>query len=136
MCIRDSPNATINLLAAGGSSAPLPVTLNSANFAAGNILFRPANLSMVTAGALTENAAELGGLAVGTAQYPYTALKDASSSSATGEDWSDYITVAGTPIRTQVGALTDEADDTLTNLAPVSYTHLKRAAAGQRQHGL
>ena len=111
------PNATINLLAAGGSSAPLPVTLNSANFAAGNILFRPANLSMVTAGALTENAAELGGLAVGTAQYPYTALKDASSSSATGEDWSDYITVAGTPIRTQVGALTDEADDTLTNLA-------------------
>lgn len=111
------PNGTIALLTPGSSASPLHLTINQANFDAGNVIFKPANLDQLEIGGLNENADQKGAYEAVTKTYNYPKLTDASQSSAAGETWSDYITLSGTPVRTQLGAVADVNDENLTNLA-------------------
>ena len=111
------PNGTITLLAAGSSASPLHLTINEQNFNAGNVIFKPGNVDKLEIGGLSKNEAQQGGYEAVAKPYSYPKLTDASQSSKEGEAWSDYITLTGTPVRTQLGAMADVSDETLTNLA-------------------
>ena len=111
------PNGTITLLAAGSSASPLHLTINEQNFNAGNVIFKPGNVDKLEIGGLSKNEAQQGGYEAVAKPYSYPKLTDASQSSKEGETWSDYITLTGTPVRTQLGAVADVSDETLTNLA-------------------
>ena len=111
------PNGTITLLAAGSSASPLHLTINEQNFGAGNVIFKPGNVDKLGIGGLSKNEAQQGGYEAVAKPYSYPKLTDASQSSKEGETSSDYITLTGTPVRTQLGAVTDVSDETLTNLA-------------------
>ena len=111
------PNGTITLLAAGSSASPLHLTINEQNFNAGNVIFKPGNVDKLEIGGLSKNEAQQGGYEAVAKPYSYPKLTDASQSSKEGEAWSDYITLTGTPVRTQLGAVADVSDETLTNLA-------------------
>ena len=111
------PNGTITLLAAGSSASPLHLTINEQNFNAGNVIFKPGNVDKLEIGGLSKNEAQQGGYEAVAKPYSYPKLTDASQSSKEGETWSDYITLTGTPVRTQLGAMADVSDETLTNLA-------------------
>ena len=111
------PNGTITLLAAGSSASPLHLTVNEQNFNAGNVIFKPGNVDKLAIGGLSKNEAQQGGYEAVAKPYSYPKLTDASQSSKEGEAWSDYIALTGTPVRTQLGAVADVSDETLTNLA-------------------
>ena len=111
------PNGTITLLAAGSSASPLHLTINEQNFGAGNVIFKPGNVDKLEIGGLSKNEAQQGGYEAVAKPYSYPKLTDASQSSKEGEAWSDYIALTGTPVRTQLGAVADVSDETLTNLA-------------------
>ena len=111
------PNGTITLLAAGSSASPLHLTINEQNFNAGNVIFKPGNVDKLEIGGLSANAEQQGGYEAVAKPYSYPKLTDASQSSKEGEAWSDYIALTGTPVRTQLGAVADVSDETLTNLA-------------------
>ena len=111
------PNGTITLLAAGSSASPLHLTINEQNFNAGNVIFKPGNVDKLEIGGLSQNEAQKGGYEAVAKPYSYPKLTDASQSSKEGETSSDYITLTGTPVRTQLGAVADVSDETLTNLA-------------------
>ena len=111
------PNGTITLLAAGSSASPLHLTINEQNFNAGNVIFKPGNVDKLEIGGLSKNEAQQGGYEAVAKSYSYPKLTDASQSSKEGETSSDYITLTGTPVRTQLGAMADVSDETLTNLA-------------------
>lgn len=111
------PNGTITLLAAGSSASPLHLTINEQNFNAGNVIFKPGNVDKLEIGGLSKNEAQQGGYEAVAKPYSYPKLTDASQSSKEGEAWSDYITLTGTPVRTQLGAVADVSEETLTNLA-------------------
>lgn len=115
--VLDQPNSFLYLLAAGSSATPLTVELTQKNYAAGNVLVRPANASEVRVGTLTASGAAPGGYETGVQPVSYTALKDAGASSAPGESWSDYLTVKNTPLRTQAGEEPDKGNSALTNLS-------------------
>ena len=111
------PNGTITLLAAGSSASLLHLTINEQNFDAGNVIFKPGNVDKLEIGGLSKNEAQKGGYEAVAKSYSYPKLTDASQSSKEGETWSDYIALTGTPVRTQLGAVADVSDETLTNLA-------------------
>ena len=111
------PNGTITLLAAGSSASPLHLTVNEQNFDAGNVIFKPGNVDKLEIGGLSANAEQQGGYEAVAKSYSYPKLTDASQSSKEGETSSNYITLTGTPVRTQLGAVADVSDETLTNLA-------------------
>lgn len=111
------PNATVSLLAAGGSSTPIPMALNTDTFSSGNVVVRPANLSTVPTGSLVKDESALGGYRLNMSGKAYEPLTDASLTQDSSGTYRDYITVTGTPTRTQLGALKDSDNETLTVLA-------------------
>lgn len=101
LLIRTTAKASVKLLQAGDAEHPLHLMLDD-TFTNGSHLLQPANLTEVKAS--VQNQDQL------LASYPQP-LTDAAGG------WQSYITVENVPLRTAPGAMEDDQNSSLTNLA-------------------
>lgn len=98
------PGTVVSLLTSGDASHPLGIKIDPDKFGAGSVVVRPANLDKVTMPILSVSADQPGGYTFDSAERSYEALKDASTNGS-GTPTTNYITVTGLPLRTQLTAV-------------------------------